>query len=51
MADKKLAKQFVAKVSPLEHSKNPKDRAEARKAEKKLRKIIKQTPRKMPGWA
>lgn len=43
--DKKLAREFVRKVGPLEHSKNPKDRKAARKAEMKLRKVIKSVPR------
>lgn len=42
--DKKLARQFVAKVSPLEHSKDPRDRKAARKAETRLRKILKTIP-------
>ena len=42
--DKKLAKEFVKKVSPLEHSKNPHDRAEAKRQEAKLRKINNNIP-------
>lgn len=49
--DKKLARQFVKKVGPLEQSDNPKDRAAAMKAEKKLRKINKNIPRKLPNWS
>ena len=42
--DRKLARQFVAKVGPLEHSKDVRDRKAARKAESKLRKIIAKVP-------
>jgi hypothetical protein len=45
--DKKLARQFVAKVHPLEHSDNPKDRKAARVAEKKLRRILRTIPARM----
>ena len=44
--DKKLARQFVMKVGPLEHSDNVKDRKAARKAESKLRKLIASVPPK-----
>jgi hypothetical protein len=43
---KEIARQFVAKVGPLEHSKNSKDRKAARKAEMRLRKINRSIPRK-----
>jgi hypothetical protein len=43
--DKKLARQFVAKVSPLEHSDDPRDRKAAKKAEAKLRKILPTIPK------
>ena len=42
--DKKLAKQFVRKVSPLEHSEDPRDRKAARTAESKLRRVIRTIP-------
>ncbi len=45
--DKKLARQFVAKVGPLEHSKNPKDRKAARRAESRLRKLIASVPKRL----
>jgi hypothetical protein len=43
--DKKLARQFVHKVSPLEHSSDVRDRKAARKAESKLRRILKTIPK------
>lgn len=42
--DKKLARQFVAKVSPLEHSPDARDRKAARKAEMRLKRIIRSVP-------
>ena len=49
--DRKLAKQFVKKVGPLEHSSDPKDREAARKAERKLKKVLKTIPKKrVPCW-
>ena len=42
--DKRLADEYVSKVSPLEHSDNPHDRAKARKYESKLRKINREIP-------
>ena len=43
--DRKLARQFVKRVSPLEHSADPRDRKAARKAESRLRKIIAKVPK------
>jgi hypothetical protein len=43
--DKKLARQFVKKVGPLEHSKNPKDKKAAKAAERKLRRILPTIPK------
>jgi hypothetical protein len=43
--DRKLARQFVRKVSPLEHSPDVRDRKAARKAESKLRRILKTIPK------
>ena len=40
----------MKKVGPLEHSDNPKDRKAARNAEKKLRKLNRSIPKKMPNW-
>lgn len=42
--DKKLAKRFVAKVGPLERSRDPRDRKAAKDAESRLRKIIATVP-------
>jgi hypothetical protein len=46
MTDKKLAREFIRKVSPLEHSKNPVDRKNARKLEKRFRAVIRSIPKK-----
>lgn len=42
--DKKLAKKFVRKVSPLERSPDPRDRKAAKVAESKLRRILRTIP-------
>ena len=44
MSDKRLARQFVKRVSPLEHSPDVRDRKAARRAETRLRKILKTIP-------
>lgn len=43
--DKKLAKELVKKVGPLEHSNNPKDRSKAKKIESKVKKILHSVPK------
>lgn len=43
--DKKLAREFVRKVSPLEDSKDPRDRKAARIAEARLRRVLKTIPK------
>ena len=43
--DKKLAREFVRKVGPLEHSTDPRDRKAARAAEARLRKINASVPK------
>ena len=42
--DKMLAREFVKKVGPLEHSKSAKDRRAAKAAEDKLWKLLKTIP-------
>lgn len=44
MTDKKLAREFVKKVGPLEQSKDSRDRKLATKYEAKLRKINRKIP-------
>ncbi len=43
--DRKLARQFVLKVGPLEKSNDVRDRKAARKAESRLRKVIASVPK------
>ena len=47
MSDKKLAREFVKKVGPLEHSPNKKDRMRARKYERQLRHLNAKIPKRM----
>jgi hypothetical protein len=47
MMDKKLGRQFVQKVGPLERSSNPRDRKAARRAESKLRKLNASIPKRL----
>lgn len=43
--DKKIARELVRKVGPLEHSNNPKDRAKAKKVESRVKKILRSVPK------
>ena len=42
--DKKLAKEFVAKVYPLEHSHDSQDRKTAVLIERRMKKLLKSIP-------
>lgn len=42
--DKVLAREFVKKVGPLEHSRNAKDRRAARQAELRLFRLLQTIP-------
>jgi hypothetical protein len=43
--DRKLAREFVRKVQPLEKSPLKEDRRAARSAEKRLRRILRKIPK------